>query len=39
MSSPEREKWKDAMDKEIRSIKVNEVWELVKLPKCKKTIG
>ena len=39
MSSSEREKWKDAMDKEIRSIKANEVWELVELPKGKKTIG
>ena len=39
MSSPEREKWKDAMDKDIRSIKANEVLELVKLPKGKKTIG
>ena len=27
------------LDKEIRSIKTNEVWELVKLPKGKKTIG
>ena len=27
------------MEKEIRSIKVNEVWELVELPKGKKTIG
>ena len=39
MSSPEREKWKDAKEKEIRSIKANEVWELVELPKGKKTIG
>ena len=39
MSSPEREKWKDAIEKEIRSIKANEVWELVELPKGKKTIG
>ena len=37
MSSPERENWKDARDKEIRSIKAKEVWELVKLPKGKKT--
>ena len=37
MSSPERENWKDARDKEIRSIKEKEVWELVKLPKGKKT--
>ena len=39
MSSPEREKWKYAMEKEIKSIKANEVWELVELPKGKKTIG
>ena len=39
MCSPEREKWKDLMNKEIRSIKANEVWELVKLPKGKKTVG
>ena len=36
ISSPEREKSKGAMDKVIRSIKPNEVSELVK---CKKTIG
>lgn len=39
MSSPESEKWKDAMEKELRSIEANEVWELVELPKLKKTIG
>ena len=39
MSSPEKEKWKDAMDKKIRSIKAIEVWELVKLQKGKKTVG
>ena len=38
MSSPEK-KVERHMDKEIRSIKVNEIWELVKLPKGKKTIG
>ena len=27
------------MEKKIKSIKVNEVWELVELPKGKKTIG
>ena len=39
MSSSECEKWKDAMEKELKSIEANEVWELVKLPKGKKTIG
>ena len=35
ISSPERKKWKEAMRKEIKSIKANKVWELVKLPKGK----
>ena len=39
ISSSESEKWKEAMEKEIRSIEANEVWELVELPKGKKTIG
>ena len=39
MSSPEKEKWKDVMEKEIKSIKVKEIWELVELPKGKKSIG
>ena len=39
MSSPERKKWKEAMRKEMKSIETNKVWELVELPKGKKTIG
>ena len=39
MLSPEKKKWKEAMRKEMKSIKANKVWELVKLPKGKKTIG
>ena len=39
MSSPQKKKWKEAMRKEMKSIKANKVWELVKLPKGKKTIG
>ena len=27
------------MEKEIRSVKANEVWELVELPKGKKNMG
>ena len=38
ISSSESEKWKEAME-EMRYIEANEVWELVELPKGKKTIG
>ena len=31
LSSPEKEKWIDAMEKEMHSIKANKVWELVNL--------
>ena len=36
ISSSESEKWKEAMEKEMRSIEANEVWELVELPKWQK---
>ena len=39
MSSYERDKWKDAMEKEMQSIEANKVWELVELPEGNKTIG
>ena len=39
MSSSEKDKWIVAMEKEMRYIETNEVWDLVKLPKNKKTIG
>ena len=39
MSSNEREKWSEAMDKEMNSIQSNKVWELVELPEGKKPIG
>ena len=39
LSSPEKENWVDAMEKEMHSIKVNKVWELVKLPEGKKTVS
>ena len=32
-------KWVEAMKEELQSIERNETWELVKLPKGKKTIG
>jgi transposase InsO family protein len=33
------EKWKKAMDEEIKSIKQNNTWDVVKLPKNKRAIG
>nr|GEV75033.1 hypothetical protein [Tanacetum cinerariifolium] len=36
---PESDKWLNAMNVEIQSMKDNEVWELVDLPPDKKTIG
>ena len=39
MSSNDREKWSEAMDKEMNSIQSNKVWELVELPEGKKPIG
>ena len=39
LASPERAKWMDAMDKEMDSLHMNDVWDLVKLPKDRKTVG
>ena len=39
LSSPEKEEWKTAMDKEMQSIHENDVWNLVELPKQRKAIG
>ncbi len=33
------EKWKQAMEREMESLRENEVWELVKLPLNKKVVG
>jgi len=38
-SSSESELWRNAMMEEIESLHVNDIWELVELPKGKKTIG
>ena len=32
-------KWSNAMKDELKSIKVNDIWDLVELPKGKKPIG
>ena len=39
MSGPNKEQWHSAMEREMESLLENEVWDLVKLPKGRKTIG
>jgi hypothetical protein len=39
MSSPEKLKWMEAMDEEMKSQKENNTWDLVELPNGKKTVG
>ena len=38
-SSPDKEKWKKAMDEEMQSLVKNHTWKLARLPKGKKPIG
>ena len=37
--SPDKTLWEEAMETELKSIKDNDVWDLVELPKGKKTVG
>ena len=39
LASPNKVKWKEAMEKEMESPHKNDVWDLVKLPKGKKAVG
>ncbi len=39
LSTPEKYHWLNAMQKEMDSLKENDVWELVKLPEARKTVG
>ena len=39
VQSSESDEWKSAMDDEMQSLRKNNTWELVQLPKGKKTIG
>ena len=39
MESSNAQKWIDAMNEEIKSIKDNDVWDLVPLPEGAKLIG
>ena len=38
-SCPDKKKWMQAMEEELESMKLNQVWELVDLPKGRKAIG
>lgn len=39
MSTPEKDHWIKAMQKEMDSLEENDVWELVKLPEGRKSVG
>ena len=39
LSTPEKAHWLKSMEKEMESLQVNEVWELVKLPSDRKPVG
>ena len=39
LASPNKVKWKEAMEKEMESLHKNDVWDLVKLPKGRKAVG
>ena len=39
VASPDKGEWKTAMEKEMKSLKENEVWELVELPEGRKAVG
>ena len=38
-SSPDKEKWKKAMDEEMQSLVKNHTWKLARLPKGKKELA
>ena len=39
LASPDKAKWMAAMEKEIESLRINDVWDLVELPKDRKAVG
>jgi hypothetical protein len=39
MRSPHSSKWREAIEDEMRSMSVNQVWKLEEIPKRAKTIG
>ena len=39
MESPDSQKWINAMNEEMKFMYDNDVWDIVSLPKDKKTVG
>ena len=39
LASPEREKWSTAMENEMKSLRENDVWDLVELPRDRSPVG
>lgn len=39
LASTDKEKWLDAMEKEMESLHGNDVWDLIELPKDRKAVG
>ena len=39
LTSPDKSKWKIAMEKEFESLRENNVWELVELPQDRTAVG
>ena len=39
LSSSDKDLWEEAMQKEMKSIEENDVWDIVELPKGKKAVG
>jgi hypothetical protein len=39
LSTPEKAHWVKAMEKEMKSLQENEVWDLVELPRGRKPVG
>ena len=39
LSNPEKEHWAEAMEKEMKSLQENEVWDLVELPRGRRPVG
>ena len=39
LTSPDKSKWRHAMEMEVKPLKENDVWELVELPKDRKVVG
>lgn len=39
LASPDKAKWMTAMDRELESLRINDVWDLVELPKDRKAVG